>query len=77
MLTTSKTININGISSVEINGTNKVIAYFNAQIQLEGEGKHTINKAIQDEKLYAEHKSTVKADYDEFETMVETYTETE
>ena len=75
MLTTSKTININGISSVEVNRVNKPVAYFNGQIQ--SEGKHSINKAIQDEKLYTEHKSTVKADYDEFETMVETYTETE
>ena len=77
MLTTTKTINVNGISSVEVNGVNKPIAYFNAQIQSEGEGKHTINKAVQDEKLYAEHRSTVKADYDEFETLVETYTVTE
>lgn len=75
MLVTTKTISINGVSSVEVNGVNKVVAYFNGQIQ--SEGKHNINKAIQDEKLYAEYKSMVKADYDEFETLVETYTVTE
>ena len=73
MLVTTKTININGVSSVEVNGVNKVVAYFNGQIQ--SEGKHTINKVIQDEKIYAEHKSMVKADYEEFETYVETFTE--
>ena len=73
MLSTAKTISINGTSTVEVDGVKKTAAYFNAQIQ--SDGKYNINKSIQDDALYKANKDVVKADYDEFETLVETYTE--
>ena len=73
MLTTTKTISINGTSSIEVDGVKKTLAYFNAQIQ--ADGKYNINKSVQDESLYAENKTAAKADYDEFENLVETFTE--
>ena len=73
MLSTAKTISINGTSTVEVDGVKKTAAYFNAQIQ--SDGKYNINKSIQDDALYKAHKDVVKTDYDEFETLVETYTE--
>ena len=73
MLTTTKTISINGTSSVEINGVKTPVAYFNAQIQ--ADGKYNINQSVQNVELYKSNKDTVKADYDEFEAYVETFTE--
>ena len=73
MLTTTKTISINGTSTVEVNGVKTPVAYFNAQIQ--SDGKYNINQSVQNVELYKSNKDTVKADYDEFETLVETFTE--
>ena len=73
MLTTTKTISINGTSSVEVNGVKTPVAYFNAQIQ--SDGKYNINQFVQNVELYKSNKDTVKADYDEFEAYVETFTE--
>lgn len=73
MLSTTKTISINGTSSVEVNGVRTPVAYFNAQIQ--SDGKYNINQSVQNVELYKSNKDTVKADYDEFETLVETFTE--
>ena len=73
MLSTTKTISINGTSSVEVNGVKTPVAYFNAQIQ--SDGKYNINQSVQNVELYKENKDVVKADYDEFETLVETFTE--
>ena len=73
MLSTTKTININGTSSVEVNGVKTPVAYFNAQIQ--SDGKYNINQSIQNVELYKANKGAVKADRDEFETLVETFTE--
>ena len=73
MLSTTKTISINGTSSVEVNGVKTPVAYFNAQIQ--SDGKYNINQSVQNVELYKSNKETVKADYDEFETLVETFTE--
>ena len=73
MLSTAKTISINGTSTVEVDGVKKTAAYFNAQIQ--SDGKYNINKSIQDDTLYKAYKDVVKTDYDEFETLVETFTE--
>lgn len=73
MLTTTKTISINGTSSVEVNGVKTPVAYFNAQIQ--SDGKYNINQSVQNVELYKSNKDTVKADYDEFEAYVETFTE--
>ena len=73
MLTTTKTISINGTSSVEVNGVKTPVAYFNAQIQ--SDGKYNINQSVQNVDTYKSNKDVVKADYDEFETYVETFTE--
>ena len=73
MLSTTKSINLNGTSSVDVNGVKTPVAYFNAQIQ--SDGKYNINKSIQDDALYKANKDVVKTDYDEFETLVETFTE--
>ena len=73
MLTTTKTISINGTSTVEVNGVKTPVAYFNAQIQ--SDGKYNINQSVQNVELHKSNKDTVKADYDEFETLVETFTE--
>ena len=73
MLTTTKTISINGTSSVEVNGVKTPLAYFNAQIQ--SGGKYNINMSVQNVELHKANKDAVKADYDEFEAYVETFTE--
>ena len=73
MLTTTKTISINGTSTVEVNGVKTPVAYFNAQIQ--SDGKYNINQSVQNVELYKSNKDTVKADYEEFEAYVETFTE--
>ena len=73
MLTTTKTISINGTSTVEVNGVKTPVTYFNAQIQ--SDGKYNINQSIQNVDAYKSNKDAVRADYDEFETLVETFTE--
>ena len=73
MLSVNKTISINGTSTVDVNGVKTPVTYFNAQIQ--SDGKYNINQSVQNVELYKSNKDTVKADYDEFETLVETFTE--
>ena len=73
MLSIQKSINFNGTSTVEINGVKTPVAYFNAQIQ--SDGKYNINQSIQNVDAYKSNKDAVKADYDEFEAYVETFTE--
>lgn len=73
MLTTTKTISINGTSMVEVNGVKTPVVYFNAQIQ--ADGKYNINQSIQNVDAYKANKDIVKADYDEFVIYVETFTE--
>ena len=73
MLSTTKTISINGTSSVEVNGVKTPVVYFNAQIQ--ADGKYNVNYSVQNDELYKANKDAVKADRDEFEMLVETLTE--
>ena len=73
MLSTTKTISINGTSSIEVDGVKKTLAYFNAQMQ--SDGKYNINQSVQNVDVYKTNKDAVKADYDEFEAYVETFTE--
>ena len=73
MLTTTKIISINGTSTVDVNGVKTPVTYFNAQIQ--SDGKYNINQSVQNVELYKSNKDTVKADYDDFEAYVETFTE--
>ena len=73
MLTTTKTISINGTSSVEVNGVKTPVVYLNAQIQ--ADGKYNVNYSVQNDELYKANKDAVKADRDEFEALVEQMTE--
>ena len=73
MLTTTKTISINGTSTVEVNGVKTPVTYFNAQIQ--SDGKYNINQSVQNVELHKANKDAVKTDYEEFEAYVETFTE--
>ena len=73
MLSTTKSINLNGTSSVEVNGVKTPVVYFNAQIQ--SDGKYNINQSVQNVDAYKANKDAVKADRDEFEALVETLTE--
>ena len=73
MLSTTKTISINGTSSVEVNGVKTPVVYLNAQIQ--ADGKYNVNYSVQNDELYKANKDAVKADRDEFESLVEQMTE--
>lgn len=71
MLSIQKSINFSGISSVEVNGESKPFAYFNANIG--ADGKHNVNYSIQNEELYKANKDVFKADREEFEDAVDSY----
>ena len=73
MLSTTKTISINGTSCVELNGVKTPVVYFNAQIQTDG--KYNVNYSVQNDELYKANKDTIKTDRDEFEALVEQMTE--
>lgn len=73
MLSTTKSINLNGTSSVEVNGVKTPVVYFNAQIK--SDGTYNVNYSVQNDELYKENKDAVKADRDEFEALVEQMTE--
>lgn len=69
MLSTTRTVNLNGTSSVEVNGAKTPVVYFNAQIK--GDGTYNVNYSVQNDELYRANKAAAKADRDEFETLVE------
>ena len=73
MLSTTKTISINGTSSVVVNGVKTPVVYLNAQIQTDG--KYNVNYSVQNDELYKANKEMVKADRDEFEALVAQMTE--
>ena len=73
MLSTTKSINLNGTSSVEVNGVKTPVVYFNAQIKIDG--TYNVNYSVQNDELYKANKDAVKADRDEFEALVEQMTE--
>ena len=73
MLSTTKSINLNGTSSVEVNGVKTPVVYFNAQIK--SDGTYNVNYSVQNDELYKANKDAVKADRDEFESLVEQMTE--
>lgn len=73
MLSTTKSINLNGTSSVEVNGVKTPVVYFNAQIK--SDGTYNVNYSVQNDELYKANKEAVKADRDEFEALVEQMTE--
>lgn len=72
MLQINKTISVTGFSSIEVdeNGakTQKQIAYMNANIP--NDGDFSINKSIQERKLFDQYSDEVLADFSEFESYV-------
>lgn len=73
MLSTTKSINLNGTSSVEVKGVKTPVVYFNAQIK--SDGTYNVNYSVQNDELYKANKEIVKSDRDEFEELVESLTE--
>ena len=73
MLSTTKSINLNGTSLVEVNGVKTPVVYFNAQIK--SDGTYNVNYSVQNEELYKANKDAVRADRDKFEELVEQMTE--
>ena len=73
MLSTTKTISLNGTSTVDVNGVKTPVMYFNAQIK--SDGTYNVNYSVQNDELYKANKDAVKADRDEFEALVEQMTE--
>ena len=73
MLSTTKTISLNGTSTVEVNGVKTPVVYFNAQIK--SDGTYNVNYSVQNDELYKANKEIVKSDRDEFEELVESLTE--
>ena len=73
MLSTTKSIKLNGTSSVEVNGVKTPVVYFNAQIK--SDGTYNVNYSVQNDELYKANKDAVKADRDEFESLVEQMTD--
>lgn len=73
MLSTTKTISINGTSSIDVNGVKTPVVYFNAQVK--GDGTFNVNYSVQNDELYKTNKEMIKADREEFESLVEQMTE--
>lgn len=68
MLAIQKTVNVSGVSSVEVDGKATPFVYFNAQIQ--ADGKRSVNYAVQNKELFEKNEEVFKADRDEFESAV-------
>ena len=73
MLSTTKSINLNGTSSVDVNGVKTPVVYFNAQIK--SDGTYNVNYSVQNDELYKANKEAVRVDRDEFEALVEQMTD--
>ena len=71
MLVIQKTVNVSGVSSVEVDGKATPFVYFNAQIQ--ADGKRSVNYAVQNQEIFDKNKESFKADRAEFEEAVDSY----
>ena len=69
MLKTTRSIAINGTSTVEVDGVEKVVANFTANIK--EDQNITINQFIQNQKLYIANKTQVRKDKNDFEDYVD------
>ena len=69
MLKTTRSITINGTSTVELEGVEKVVANFTANIK--EDQNITINQFIQNQKLYIANKTQVRKDKNDFEDYVD------
>ena len=69
MLKTTRSITINGTSTVEVNGVEKVVANFTANIK--EDQNITINQFIQNQALYIANRTQVRKDRNDFEDYVD------
>ena len=69
MLKTTRSITINGTSMVEVDGIEKVVANFTANIK--EDQNITINQFIQNQKLYIANRTQVRKDKNDFEDYVD------
>lgn len=69
MLKTTRSITINGTSTVEVEGVEKVLANFTANIK--EDQNITINQFIQNQALYIANRTQVRKDRNDFEDYVD------
>lgn len=69
MLKTTRSITINGTSTVEVEGVEKVVANFTANIK--EDQNITINQFIQNQALYIANRTQVRKDKNDFEDYVD------
>ena len=69
MLKTTRSITINGTSTVEVEGVEKVVANFTANIK--EDQNITINQFIQNQTLYIANRTQVRKDQNDFEDYVD------
>lgn len=68
MLTFNKTINVNGVSTIDINGKQIQAAYMNASINVNG--AFNSNHSIQNKEIFEEYKEEVLEDFSAFDSYV-------
>lgn len=66
MLKTSKSITINGTSTIE----GQIVVYMNASLSTDGSTNASINKNISNQELYSLNKDEVRKDMRDFEDLV-------
>lgn len=69
MLKTTRSITINGTSTVDVEGVEKVVANFTANIK--EDQNITINQFIQNQALYIANRTQVRKDKNDFEDYVD------
>lgn len=69
MLKTTRSITINGTSTVEVEGVEKVVANFTANIK--EDQNITINQFIQNQALYIANRTQVRKDKNDFEDYID------
>lgn len=69
MLKTTRSITINGTSTVEVDGVEKVVANLTANIK--EDQNITINQFIQNQTLYIDNRTQVRKDKNDFEDYVD------
>ena len=69
MLKTTRSITINGTSTVEVDSAEKVVANFTANIK--EDQNITINQFIQNQALYIANRTQVRKDKNDFEDYVD------
>lgn len=68
MVKLNKTVNVNGISMVEVDGKELQVAYMNASINVDG--AFNSNHSIQNKAMFEAHKDEVLEDFATFDDYV-------